>query len=1158
MQKRGMVQKPGMVQKFARLVFACLVLRAAFSTGLRAAPGDLIERHPFGALAPQDIAWDGTLYYVTSFLDVRIFRFNDRFERVDPPLETPFAGGWGLTGIAFNGDPDNPRLWVAEPQSRELREIDLDGQPTGRVLQPAFFDVVNPLGFPMLRGIDFDRLGDERRGSIYVAETVGSLVYEIDLEGTIIRHFNHPDDPDGFPGLGLAAPFSDVGVVRDAGGALSAIHVTGGGNGSIDRLRRLEPDGKYTGMSVPIEQAGGVVAGFKLLGVRARPDGTRVPTLVACVDSKAELVLLDSTEPAMGEIFAFRCVVEGADVALTWQSGSVFDRVEVLRDCRPAATLPGDPHEWRDLAVPSGLHEYRVVAHLGENATTSVTRSAVIGAGRLLRSVATSGILPVDLAVDGRGTIYVSDLYEPNVQVFSDAFVPLGTIELPFLAAEDQLSGIACTSQDSPVLYLYNYEKNVIYAIDTAGSLLQTIPVELPNDPDDPLDTAIVSALSLQEHGAPDNESALWLLELRRELIHIANLDGVILRSFPHPIRSEIPLPDRSGIYHSMGGLSEVPGTDFGLIDLTSGSVFEGHVRRIVRLDTTTLDVVPGDEIPLDGLRIDLKAGFIGIHNARKPTGETVLYAVAASGASSKLVEVEARRPEVRAITGFSARAERGRDRVVLSFRPNDSYDSIRIDRNCSDHLEIPANGFRPGERLEVADEPVTRGIHRYVLHARKGNVTRSTDPIEVWVGPGALLGRSFTHPVRLPYQLTRDPQDETVLVASNLFGATRSLVRFDKDLQPLETLEDVIPAPYDIATLAVRPVAQGTSLTYVIGWKAPTRIGEDQEFPLFVLDRDGHLQRTLAINPPRPTNGFVTYPAGLAWDLRTQTFYYLERNSNSIVRMDLDGRTLETLRHPDPPRQSFVFNLGLVVDPENGTLLLTTAGEFDHRITRILQVTRTGRSTGVEIPVGHLDLQDLPGILLDGSDLVACGVGIAPEFQRVEAFLPIAAPRDIACAGRGAKVLLSWTSPAGAQEVVVLRDGREVARLPAGASSYLDAPPDRARTIVYSVAASEGHRIGKNAVCEAPAASAQGFIRGDADGSGQVDVTDAVVVLTHLFLAGAAPLCDDAADADDSGSLAITDPIRILGRLFLGDGPLPPPEEARGTDPTPDGLGCS
>jgi predicted phosphoribosyltransferase len=90
----------------------------------------------------------------------------------------------------------------------------------------------------------------------------------------------------------------------------------------------------------------------------------------------------------------------------------------------------------------------------------------------------------------------------------------------------------------------------------------------------------------------------------------------------------------------------------------------------------------------------------------------------------------------------------------------------------------------------------------------------------------------------------------------------------------------------------------------------------------------------------------------------------------------------------------------------------------------------------------------------------------------------------------------------------------------------------------------------------QAAAPAAPRFRRGDANGDGQVDLADPIVVLNRLFLGGQPLSCEDAADSNDDGEVNLTDPIRTLNRLFLGGEPLPPPgPEACGEDPTPDQL---
>jgi RNA polymerase sigma factor (sigma-70 family) len=80
-------------------------------------------------------------------------------------------------------------------------------------------------------------------------------------------------------------------------------------------------------------------------------------------------------------------------------------------------------------------------------------------------------------------------------------------------------------------------------------------------------------------------------------------------------------------------------------------------------------------------------------------------------------------------------------------------------------------------------------------------------------------------------------------------------------------------------------------------------------------------------------------------------------------------------------------------------------------------------------------------------------------------------------------------------------------------------------------------------------------FRRGDADGDLRAELTDAVIILSGLFLGGDLP-CEDAADVDDDGALRLTDAVQLLVHLFLsGPPPAPPGLAGCGRDPTADAL---
>jgi len=82
-------------------------------------------------------------------------------------------------------------------------------------------------------------------------------------------------------------------------------------------------------------------------------------------------------------------------------------------------------------------------------------------------------------------------------------------------------------------------------------------------------------------------------------------------------------------------------------------------------------------------------------------------------------------------------------------------------------------------------------------------------------------------------------------------------------------------------------------------------------------------------------------------------------------------------------------------------------------------------------------------------------------------------------------------------------------------------------------------------------------FLRGDANLSGGLDMSDAVGLLDTLFRGGRPFRCRDAADTNDDGANDISDGVMILRFLFTGGiAPLPPFPDAGG-DPTDDEIDC-
>ena len=88
--------------------------------------------------------------------------------------------------------------------------------------------------------------------------------------------------------------------------------------------------------------------------------------------------------------------------------------------------------------------------------------------------------------------------------------------------------------------------------------------------------------------------------------------------------------------------------------------------------------------------------------------------------------------------------------------------------------------------------------------------------------------------------------------------------------------------------------------------------------------------------------------------------------------------------------------------------------------------------------------------------------------------------------------------------------------------------------------------------------ASGTRFVRGDADGKGDIDISDPIFLLTYLFLGGEAPDCLDAGDVNDDGGLDITDAVYSLTFQFLGGDPPKSPFPECGIEQWIDGLSCT
>jgi hypothetical protein len=80
-------------------------------------------------------------------------------------------------------------------------------------------------------------------------------------------------------------------------------------------------------------------------------------------------------------------------------------------------------------------------------------------------------------------------------------------------------------------------------------------------------------------------------------------------------------------------------------------------------------------------------------------------------------------------------------------------------------------------------------------------------------------------------------------------------------------------------------------------------------------------------------------------------------------------------------------------------------------------------------------------------------------------------------------------------------------------------------------------------------------LVRGDVDGDGNINITDAIALLGYLFQGSTALPCLDAGDADDSGRLNLTDVFRIVNHVLFRGPPVAPPFPDCGLDPSDDRL---
>ncbi len=153
------------------------------------------------------------------------------------------------------------------------------------------------------------------------------------------------------------------------------------------------------------------------------------------------------------------------------------------------------------------------------------------------------------------------------------------------------------------------------------------------------------------------------------------------------------------------------------------------------------------------------------------------------------------------------------------------------------------------------------------------------------------------------------------------------------------------------------------------------------------------------------------------------------------------------------------------------------------------------------------------------------------------------------------------WTGPGGLITVrsVDLATGKiaTLAEDAPGLASFVDrrAPgPLGTRYIVSAVSPASGVPCGFGSCI----AGARDFVRGDFSADGDMDLTDVIGTLEHLFRAGDAPPCAASADTNGDGAIDITDAIGGLFFMYQAGPPPPPPFPGCGPDAEGTGLPCA
>ncbi|MBI4584446.1 MAG: hypothetical protein HY717_10530 [Planctomycetes bacterium] len=1102
--------------------------------------------------APQDLALDGSdgSLWITSAIGGRILHYSARLEYVGS-LPAPFEVSKELSGIAWRSRTDT--LLVLNPVLGEVQEIHKDGSLTDLRFALPLFTVAGLDPHPFPQGLAYLPESGQDQETIWVLEPRFGAVYRIDLNGLLLNWFCHPSYPKACdPAKANAIPATCLDLRLGKKGEFLGLDL-GSGSERVDSIIGVDPEGRPLGIRIPVLEAGGTIGGMAR-GLWSDPaSGELRPIAYFTVQSSAEILAIDASEPPVREILDLQCAASQEKVSLSWRNGEEYaQEIKIFRDGALLESLPGSENAYLDADAPVGIHLYRVQGDNGAGTASSECR-VVIGAGQVIRQARFEGKIAVAMAEDARGNLYVTDL-ENRIFIYDKNLLLLDEVPSPFIDPGDRLSGIAFNPPEESLL-VYNFGSNLVAEITLEGELIQPPFASglQPRGPD-PEDEPAAGAMLFNPQGNGGRGSFLYYEMLTAEVRELSREGGLLSRC-PHPDSLRDPEPADSPLITFASGMTPVPGSFFRQLDLPGGSARDGQITRILRLEAGACRPT-GFEIPMAGIEAAAGGSAIyqmGIHDSLH-NGRPVSYVLKTLPTPSLLFEVSREEPPLLAPTDFSCRQEDLDDHVHITFSGHGPYHALELWRDGALLAALPA------EAADYLDASAPPGAHRYRLKVRRGAVAAESRECSLQVGTGAILARAFTYPGTLFTALARDPADGSFLCASSANRISGKLFRYRSDLSFAEERPAAFAAPFQTAGLAYRRDPVGKKWLYSLGWNPAKSPGEQNRFPIRVQDESGAVAAELFTDLPVTSSLFVSYPAGLAWDSSDDTFWYLERNTRTIIHLDLEGRVLEHFPNPAHPHQDGVFNYGLWADGERGLLYLAGAGRRDFQITRIVELTRAGLPTGFEIPLDRDFYREHAGFALETSTAVAQSRrGSASDLVRLKIFEDLPAPLGFAAEAAGREVRLSWRGDRRWRSLELWRGlgggGKVIAALPGEAASFLDAELPLNSRATYVLRPRTAPGSGPAAALTLTAART--FRRGDVEEDRELDITDAIAVLEYLFLGRRQPACLDAADVDDNGAVEITDAIVLLTYLFIAGDPPAPPFPNAGLDPSFDGLDC-